>query len=164
MNYSSFDILSIYLFSPLVFYFSLLAFLLLLFKKGYRHEAIALVITVCILVISITLLKVYFAIPRPIDARIALSDFAFPSGHAACSIFLFTVFFYFMKKIFFEQYSWKSVYHVGVIFICIFIPLLVGVSRLYLGVHTGVQILGGYTLGLSFALCLIGYIETRIHK
>ena len=91
------------------------------------------VITSCILNY---ILKILFHVPRPTNAPIEiLPDYSFPSGHVMNNLVLYGGFALFLKN----KYFW--------IFTTMWL-LLIGVSRVYLGVHTIVDVLGGYAIGL----------------
>ena len=85
------------------------------------------------------LVKGFFAYPRPqfFDASLPLvqvDGFSFPSGGAQMSILLALVFVRFSKN----RWAWP---------IAIFYTLLISFSRMFLGVHFPLDVLGGWVLG-----------------
>lgn len=101
-------------------------------KRTARVFAIS-VITSCILNY---ILKILFHIPRPTAAPLELlTDYSFPSGHAMNNLVLFGGIALFLKQ--------KTFWIFTVIWL-----LLIGISRIYLGVHTVTDVLGGYAFGL----------------
>ncbi|MFK7803087.1 MAG: phosphatase PAP2 family protein [Anaerolineae bacterium] len=86
--------------------------------------------------------------PRPFEVNPAVGiideeGFGMPSNHAQASTMIFGVLAYHLKK----PWGWAAM---------IVITILVGISRIYLGVHFPLQVVVGWTLGVLF---LIGYIN-----
>ena len=80
---------------------------------------------------------------------------SFPSGHAAISVaFYGFLAYYFIRK----AITWNK--KVGIFFIALFVISLIGLSRLYLGVHYFSDVLGGYVIGMLWLL--IGITITEI--
>lgn len=118
-------------------------------KFGYRFLAMFLIGTFLHI-----LLKVLFAIPRPwvLDptfpivesARKAATGYSFPSGHTLTACLVCFGLAFFSKK--------KWAYAVAAM-----LTVLVGFSRLYLGVHTLLDVVVGLALGI-LVLCVFGLI------
>jgi membrane-associated phospholipid phosphatase len=87
---------------------------------------------------------------RPENGAIVETDFSFPSGHATIVVALYG----FLSYILFKKTAKKSVF-VGALIII----LLVGFSRLYLGVHYVSDVIAGYLVGL---LALIAGLSLSI--
>ena len=91
------------------------------------------------------LLKVGVQAPRPylVDPAVipwqASGGFGMPSGHAASAVGLFAL-------------LWLHHRHAWTLLLALLAVLLVGLSRLYLGVHTGAQVVAGWGLGLVTVL------------
>lgn len=91
-------------------------------------------------------LKNLFAMPRPFleDANVGLvyvEGYGFPSGGAQTAVLLAGLFFLYARKVFpwkKRTFWWVAFGYVG----------LVSFSRLYLGVHYPVDIVGGWIIGL----------------
>lgn len=99
-------------------------------------------------------LKIFFRIPRPwvLDSGFepvksavpGATGYSFPSGHTQSATALFTTLaFHFKRR--------------GIRFLCVLAFLLVGFSRMYLGVHTPKDVLTamGVTIILSWLVCII---------
>ncbi len=91
-------------------------------------------------------------VPRPyeIDSSVMLmteSDFATPSGHAQNSAILWP---FLMKNINALQ---KKKFNALKLIIAFALPLLIGFSRVYLGVHYPSDVLAGWAIGFLFVLC-----------
>ena len=125
----------------------ILASSVLLFLWKRKNFITPLFVTVCSAGIFNYFGKLTFQRPRPEGAYYLESSFSFPSGHSTIVVafygFLAYVLFRCIKK-------WGG--KVNAIAGCVLIMLLVGFSRLYLGVHYLSDVWGGYLVG---ALCLI---------
>lgn len=127
---------SIYILVITVFYWALSR------KKGF--------ILAAVLVLSLflnTLLKIVFHTARPFEVLTGLegkrlvtaTGYAFPSGHTQGAAGFYMTLIYLFRT---RRIVWIS----GVIII-----LMVGISRIYLGVHWPVDVLGGWFLGILTA-------------
>lgn len=100
-------------------------------------------------------LKYLFARPRPTDQRlIAMTGYAFPSGHAMGSVIfhgmlLYLIIYYFNHK------KYRNVLLVlGGLLI-----FLIGISRIYLSVHYPSDVVAGFFIGGSWLLLAIWFWE-----
>lgn len=100
-------------------------------------------------------LKINFSRPRPTSAIISLADFSFPSGHATIAVTFYGFLLYFSLKFF---KSWKKYFLVALFGSLI---ILIGLSRLYLGVHYFSDVLAGYLIGSAFLLAGIVFLENK---
>ncbi|MEP6495100.1 MAG: phosphatase PAP2 family protein [bacterium] len=92
---------------------------------------------------------------RPDYAAPFLSDksFSFPSGHAMASIVGMGMLLYMLGRFWHPGRVWR----LGSIVAGIAVVLLVGGSRIYLGVHYPSDVLGGYAAGTAWmAVCVSG--------
>lgn len=88
------------------------------------------------------LTKVGVARLRPEGAIIPLPrDYSFPSGHALISTVVYGIIGYYLYI--HGPHRWIRV--VGVI--CMIVPLLIGVSRVYVGVHWFSDVVAGWVMG-----------------
>lgn len=124
-------------------------------RRGVRMWAF--LVTATGLMFSTELLKNTFQTSRPADALIETFGYAFPSGHAAGSMFLALTLCYFARSL--NQPLRYLVY-----FLLVVATLAIGYSRFQLGVHTPIQIGAGYILGIVWALvCILSirHFETK---
>ena len=134
--------------------------LYLFFNFASRRRMVrmwAFVITATGLMFSTELLKNTFQTPRPVDALIETFGYAFPSGHAAGSMFLALTLCYFASSL-------KVPLRYLVYVLLVVATFAIGFSRFQLGVHTPFQIGAGYIVGIVFALvCIfaIRHFETK---
>ncbi len=94
--------------------------------------------------------KNFFAIPRP-PVELNLLEpysFSFPSGHSLVSMVFYGFLLYFcVKHIKIGWVKWTLAAISGLMVI------LIGLSRIYLGVHYPTDVIGGFSLGL-FWICM----------
>jgi len=76
-------------------------------------------------------------------------DYSFPSGHSYSIMILLGLLIYIIIK-----YVHNNILKYSLIIICGSIIILVGLSRLLLGVHYPTDVLAGYILGLSVISCI----------
>ncbi len=132
------------------FIWILISLLLLCFKRTREAGVTAiLALLLCLLVINLTL-KNLIARPRPFDMIEGLiplierpGDFSFPSGHSASSFAAAVVFF---RKLPRREGFWV-----------LLLAALIGISRLYVGVHYPSDVLAGIALGAG-----LGYLSQKI--
>jgi undecaprenyl-diphosphatase len=142
-----------YLYAPI------LLFLLILPRTRFKI-GLPMAITVSTsAIVGPIILKNIFAIPRPeIGQLIEASGYGYPSGHSLNSVVFFG-----MSAIMIHRYSTKPVLKIGFIIFAIVAALIVGTSRLYLGVHTLSDVIGGYLLGIAF-ICAEPIIENFVRR
>lgn len=102
------------------------------------------------------ILKLLFSRARPVDwPSLALSSgFAFPSGHTTVVTVL-----YGLVAFLVSQSKLKTEYKKIIYTICLSIIVLVGVSRVYLGVHWPTDVLAGWVVGLGLCWLLTYLIK-----
>lgn len=132
-----------------------IAFFVSLFFVDKWRVALELFIVTGVSFVALTLLKHYFAIDRPyiIDPTLTFYDressFALPSGHALMSVVIL---------------GWVLIRHPKTTVLVWGIPVfivLIGLSRIYLGVHYPSQVLAGWLFGLLF-LYIFKIIDRRL--
>ncbi|MBA2343469.1 MAG: phosphatase PAP2 family protein [Rubrobacter sp.] len=118
----------------------LAAAILFFYLKGWRLSATLLLISTAGSIVLTTVLKAVFQRSRPevFDSGYTASFYSFPSGHATVAVG-----FYGMLTILIA-YRLKGVARWAVVAAGVLLVLLIGFSRLYLGVHYPTDILAGY--------------------
>lgn len=135
----------------------LITIFVLIFVKNKKY-GILLTLNLIIITIFQYVLKAIFARSRPIDINIIeQSGYSFPSGHSltAMAFYGFIIYLIFISKM-----SKKN----KIIFITLFsiIILVVGLSRIYLGVHFFTDVLGAFCFSLAFLIIYISIINKKL--
>lgn len=136
---------------------SLVAVLLLL-RQSRRADALLVSLAVSGAEILTLALKLGFRRERPFfpDPLATESTFSFPSGHATVSAAVFGAVALVVAR---RLESWRL--RVAVFAAAAVLVLLIGFSRLYLGVHFLSDVLAGLTAGLAWLLICTFAIELR---
>ena len=116
--------------------------------RGWRRGALLVVVTTAGAWLLDIGLKLLFARARPqpfYDYYPAPSSYSFPSGHA-----LFSVCFFGGLAVLLTHRINSRVLQVAVWLLATVIILLIGSSRVYLGVHYPTDVVGGYAVGLAW--------------
>lgn len=117
----------------------------------HRHfnRALAFLIGVTGSSLSVFILKIFFNKERPVKAFYFESSPSLPSGHASIAIAMYGF-------LLFSVASHKGhPYKKATVWILTLIIILIGFSRLYLGVHYLSDVLIGYLIGLFWLLISI---------
>lgn len=126
----------------------------------YRHDArlsaVALVLAIGSAPVVVDGFKLAFARPRPdVFARLIVENgFSYPSGHAAMA----TVAYGFSALLLIPRVR-TTICRVAVLSAAITLVLLVGLSRIYLGVHYPSDVVGGILLGLAWISAWFGLLQ-----
>lgn len=119
-----------------------------------KNKITGFLIAINLVIVTILnqLLKFVLQRPRPDDYRlIDESGYSFPSGHSMVSVALYGIIVYTIYKNVKNKYvKWISIVLLSLL------VLLIGFSRIYVGVHYFTDVVGGFTLGL---VVLIIYID-----
>ncbi len=136
-----------------VFTIVIVIILIVIFQRKY---GILIVLNVVSTELINVIFKIIFSRSRPsILTLIEEGGYSFPSGHAMASISLYGFLFYLAyKKI--KKNSTRFITCLALLLIII----LVGLSRIYLGVHYASDILAGYLLAVAWLIIFI-FISDR---
>ena len=119
----------------------------LLMIRKYHAMWLVLIATFSGLLLS-TALKMGFDRPRPqVDHYSHVYTSSFPSGHSMLSAVVYLTLGSLMTRLVERQHV-----KAYVIFVALTVTFLVGISRVYMGVHYPTDVLAGWTAGLVWAL------------
>lgn len=140
--------------------------IVVVFCLGYlilaRHgrTAAAFGIGIALAAISSYTLKGFFERPRPMatEALVLLDVYSFPSGHSVIAGAVYPMLGALVAQVVDGRRLKAYCISCGVL-----VMVLVGASRVYLGVHYATDVLAGFCLGLSWAL-LSGLVMARLRR
>lgn len=105
-------------------------------------------------------LKSIFVRPRPDVLRLVeQGGYSFPSGHAMAS----TIFYGMLIYLIYKSDINSKFKHIIISFLIILI-LLIGISRIYLGVHYASDIIAGYLVSIIYLIIFISFINKVVLK
>jgi len=137
----------------------LLAAVALLWMQRHRVYILPLLTAVAGSQVFTHLGKHIFHRPRPLVAMYAEHSFSFPSGHATIAVAFYAFVTFILMR---AAKRWET--RVNVCFAGLAVVLLIGFSRLYLGVHYLSDVWGGYLVGalwLIAGISLSEWLRTR---
>lgn len=127
--------------------------LMLIFSKK-RGKIFTFNIMFCVIINQMT--KHIFVRSRPIDINlITESGYSFPSGHSMASVAFYGYFIYEVLRSSMDKYK-----KIIIVSLLVLIILLIGISRIYLGVHYASDVLAGFTLSTAY-LIIYNYFMNR---
>jgi undecaprenyl-diphosphatase len=122
----------------------------LFYRRGWKLSAILLLVSTAGSILLTTVLKAVFERARPdlFDSGYHASFYSFPSGHATVAVGFYGM----LTLILAYRLRGKARWAVAVS--GILVVLLIGFSRLYLGVHYPTDVLAGYLAALLWLVCV----------
>ncbi|MDQ6634650.1 MAG: phosphatase PAP2 family protein [Gemmatimonadota bacterium] len=127
-----------------------------LWARGKRRVAAGVLVAPVVAIALFNIVKLLYARPRPVGlGGIVPSSYSFPSGHATASAAICCTLAYVYWR---EGLIRRST----AVTLAIAVPLIIGVSRVYLNVHWATDVIGGWCAGLLIAvLCTLLYDRNR---
>lgn len=99
--------------------------------------------------------------PRPDEAMFLIEQggWSFPSGHAITSMFFFGMLIWLIRR------NVKNIRYANILTVLFIVPMiLIGISRVYLGVHYPTDVLAGWCLGILVISVMTSIIESSTIK
>lgn len=132
-------------------YSILLIFIITIILLKNKISKITLLFNIIIISISTFFLKLLFLRERPLNSTIKTpSSYSFPSGHTFFAVGFLGLIAYLLLKSNLSKYI-KYI----LVFIMVSIIILIGFSRIYLGVHHFTDVIGGMIFGIIILLISI---------
>ena len=135
-------------------FLSIATVMLFLFIKN-KKIGLSIISNIVIITILNQLLKRILQRPRPTEFRIVEeTGYSFPSGHSMVSMAFYGYLIYLIYRYIKNKYVKWTLITILSILIC-----LIGISRIYLGVHYTSDVLGGFLLSISYLVIYISSIK-----
>lgn len=155
-NFIWLDKLAIFLAEYLGYFLILASFAIFIWKKEYRKIIFLALLSAFVSRFVVTeIIRALYFHPRPFQ-MLSISPLishpptaSFPSGHASFYFALSTVIYFFNKKL-------------GVLFLII--SFLIGIFRIYCGLHWPSDIFGGMLIGILIGWCVIKIKKVKKFK
>lgn len=140
-------------FGGAIFVISLTTILFFVIKD--KKIGISIITNLGIVTILNQIIKFIMQRPRPTEFRIIEeTGYSFPSGHSMVSLAFYGYLIYLIYRYIKNKYIKWSLIVLLSILIC-----LIGISRIYLGVHYTSDVLGGFLLSISYLVVYISLIK-----
>jgi len=123
-----------------------------LWLSNHRYSASLLLLTSVGGILLNNVLKLTFSRPRPriIEWPVEVATSSFPSGHSMSAATVYVTVAYLAARL-----MSNSAARIVTMLAAIAVILLIGASRVYLGVHYPSDVLGGYVIGIAWvAFCM----------
>lgn len=135
--------------SPTVLTLATIAAVVLLLAARHRLAALVAVLAASSGGMAITLIKHVVARPRPtlVEHWVTVHDLSFPSGHSASSAVIYLTLAALATQVVRGRALRRTIMALAVILVG-----MIGLSRVYLGVHWPSDVLAGWSLGTAWAL------------
>ncbi|MBA2474456.1 MAG: phosphatase PAP2 family protein [Actinobacteria bacterium] len=126
-----------------------------LLRRGALNEAALVAGAALGIELLNAVVKLLFHRPRPELAFVHLDTYSFPSGHAAGSTALYATIAFLVARRARPAAGWTAA------LVALLVVVVVGFSRLYLGVHYLSDVLAGVALGSAWAAACILFYDLR---
>lgn len=138
----------------------IMCFVSLFFIRNKKINILLVVNLICATLINNYVFKLIFARERPNINPIMIEDsYSFPSGHSMVSMMFYGSLIYIVYK-----YVNNKVCKCIIITCLSLLILLIGFSRIYLGVHYFSDVMGGFILGICYLMASNIIIKRIVKK
>ncbi len=132
--------------------------LILFITLKNKRVGILVASNVVIITVINQLFKFMLQRPRPTEFRIINeSGYSFPSGHSMVSM----AFYGFLAYLIYKNVKNKRIKWISIALLLL-LPVLIGISRIYLGVHYTSDVLAGFLISVSYLIVYTSIIN-RLH-
>lgn len=130
--------------------------LFIIFGKNKKISSF-IVVNAGLCVLLNQIIKRIFVRTRPVGiALITQGGYSFPSGHSMMAVAFYGLLIYIINKS--KLSKTKKVIVTTILSLLIF---LIGISRIYLGVHFASDVIGGFALSLAYLIVFINFIYIK---
>ncbi|WP_424765540.1 phosphatase PAP2 family protein [Paenibacillus sp. sgz302251] len=127
---------------------------------GYRREMIFFVgVILCSSLLNYLLKQIFHRARPDIHRIINAAGYSFPSGHSMSAFTLYSLTIYFLWK--HARRAWTRI---AIVIIGLTMILMIGISRIYLGVHYPSDIIGGYLISGAWLVASISWYEHYLEE
>ena len=142
------------------FYGLIVIALILLIALKNKKLGVATIVNLIIVGIFNFVVKMIVRRPRPDGINIITeSGYSFPSGHSMVSMAYYGLLMYFV----FKKVDDKEIKYI-IMFLLGFLILLIGFSRIYLGVHYASDVIGGFLISIVYLIWVIKLLNLKVYK
>ena len=132
--------------------------LVLLIKNKKMGGMIASNVVLCSVIN--TIIKHIFLRPRPVGIKlIEQGGYSFPSGHSMMAVAFYGLLIYIIWNT-----KWRNVWKIFTTTLLVMLILLIGISRIYVGVHFASDVIAGLSISLSYLIIFIELLYKRVIK
>lgn len=136
---------------------AIVTLLLMIFMKNRNHKKYIL-INLAIILLSNQALKYLFVRERPnINRLVEVTGFSFPSGHSMVNAAFYGFLVYLAYK-YIENKRTRNI----IIALLLLLILLIGLSRVYLGVHYASDVVGGFAISTAYLMIFTVLIRQKL--
>lgn len=141
-------------------YFITVCAAVMVFILREKREKMLLIINLLVVTSMNQLLKQILQRPRPTEYRIVdAAGYSFPSGHSMVSMAFYGYLIYLIyKKVKQPLLKWLGMILLGILI------LLIGISRIYLGVHYTSDVLAGFLISISYLILFVKISDGFLRK
>ena len=133
------------------FWFLLLMSVILMLTCKKKRMVFYIVLNLLLCFLLNQTMKLVFLRDRPVDINLIIENgYSFPSGHSMISLAFYGLFIYLIWHL--KKTKTERLLLVLPLIILVF---LIGISRIYLGVHYASDVLAGYALSMAYLIIFI---------
>ena len=140
--------------------FMIITSIIVLLLKNLKHKRYLIILNLINDVLLNNILKIVFKRERPLELMlIEETGYSFPSGHTMVATIFYGFIIYLINK---SNYQKKTKIIINTLLIVLII--LIGISRIYLGVHYATDVIASYLIGISYLIIFTHFIDKYLHK
>ena len=140
--------------TPFMIFLTIFLFIIFLIKRK-NIQAYLVAGTIILSTIINNIIKIIIRRPRPNVIKLVIENsYSFPSGHTMAAVTMYGLLFYLIGKMSIKK-SLKKILRTFLVIL----PILIGISRIYLGAHFASDVIGAYLLSTSILLVVTYLVD-----